>query len=87
MPQQKPEQVIEIVVTGDLNLPSVATSDLNGRQIVLTLTDASIEGYSAQLGSSTVRGIRPSQRQGKDHVRVRVDASSATIVDAASGEG
>lgn len=78
----QPEQTIEIVISGELNLPSVPTSDLSGRQIVLTLSEATISGYSAQLGSSTVRGIRPSQRQGKDHVRIRVDAVAASISDA-----
>lgn len=77
-----PEQVVEIVVSGDLTLPSVPTSDLAGRSIVLTIDAATIVGYSAQLGSAQTRGTRPSQRQGKDHVRIQIDASSLTIADA-----
>ena len=75
----KPEQVVEIIVEGDLTFPQIVSASLAGKSISLSLTDAKIASYSALVGNGSSSGPRPSQRAGKDHVRITVKAGSLTI--------
>jgi len=80
MTQKKPEQVVELIVMGSLVFPAVSQLALAGRTVAsITLTNAVIEGYSAQVGGA--RGPRPSQQRTEDHVKVRITCDDVTIVE------
>ena len=82
MEKSKPEQVVEIVVDGDLIFPQIVSANLAGKSITISLVNAKIASYSALVGQGASAGPRPSQRAGKDHVRITVSADSLTIAEA-----
>lgn len=73
----KPEQTIEIVVSGDLTFPGMTSTALSGRTVTLVLSDVVVQGYSAQMGGGQ-QGVRPSQRS-QDHLRIRLTAGGAVL--------
>lgn len=73
----KPEQTLEIVVSGDLTFPSMSVAGLSGQPVTLILENVIVQGYSAQMGGGQ-QGPRPSQRM-QDHVRIKLTASSAVL--------
>jgi hypothetical protein len=80
---KKPEQLIEILITDALTFPEIASAALEGKAVTITLTGATVTGYSALVGSpqNTTNSPRPSQRAGKDHVTIRISASAAAIAE------
>jgi len=81
----KTEQTIELVVAGDLTLPEIASAALSGKAVTLTIVGAKIVGYAAAVGTAEARGPRPSQKGGKDFVRVRLEVDSVVIAEDAGG--
>lgn len=80
----KPEQTLEIVVSGDLTFPSMSVAGLSGQPVTLILDNVIVQGYSAQMGGGQ-QGPRPSQRM-QDHVRIKLTASSAVLEPAPAPE-
>jgi hypothetical protein len=72
------EKILEIVVSGDFSLPADIAS-IGGAPITITISAASVAGYSARVGAAAGLSSRPSVRDGGDHIRLRVEAGSAIV--------